>query len=167
VKKCVSTLTFLGVALAFAGCSTGPGATSESWPVGYVERSLLATPQFHAFQARYDTVRVQEDLTEFVGRVREGAEVLVFFGGWCPDSKRDVPHFLKIADRAGFPAGSIKFYSLDRTKKSPDGLTEQFGIQLVPTFIFMREGGEVGRIVESPKTTLEQDMLEILAPRRD
>jgi thiol-disulfide isomerase/thioredoxin len=154
-------------ALAYSGCSAGPGATSESWPVGYVERSLLGTPQFHVFQARYDTIRVQEDLTEFIGRVHEGSEVLVFFGGWCSDSKREVPHFLKIVDRAGFPAGSIKLYSLDRTKKSPDGLTEQFGIQFVPTFIFMREGGEVGRIVESPKTSLEQDMLEILAPRRD
>jgi thiol-disulfide isomerase/thioredoxin len=167
LKKPIVTLTVVGVTLAFVGCGTGPGAASESWPVGYVERALLATPQFHAFQTGYDTVRVQEELTEFVGRVCEGSEVLVFFGGWCSDSRREVPHFLKIADRAGFAAGSIKLYSLDRTKKSPDGLTEQFGIQFVPTFIFMREGGEVGRIVESPKATLEQDMLEILAPRRD
>lgn len=167
MKKGVSTVFVAAVILACIGCSAGPGAASVSWPVGYVERSLLGTSQFHGFQAMYDTVRVQEDLTEFVGRVREGAEVLVFFGGWCSDSRREVPHFLKIADRAGFPAGSIKLYSLDRTKKSPDGLTEQFGIQFVPTFIFMREGGEVGRIVESPKASLEQDMLEILAPRRD
>jgi len=150
-----------------AGCGTAHQVTAPEWPAGFVTRAQLREAPFETFQQRYDTLRVEENLTEFIGRVREGAEVLVFFGGWCSDSMREVPHFLKIADRAGFPPATIKLYSLDRTKKSADGLTDQFGITLVPTFIFLREGGEVGRIVESPKASLEQDMLEILAPRRD
>jgi thiol-disulfide isomerase/thioredoxin len=167
VKILGEAMVCLAAALVLAGCGAGQQTAVPTWPVGYVSRQQLQAAPFEAMKARYDTVHVQADLTEFISRVREGAEVLVFFGGWCSDSKREVPHFLKIADRAGFPPGAMKFYSLDRSKKSPDGLTEQFGITLVPTFIFLRNGGEVGRIVESPRSTLEQDILEILAPRRD
>lgn len=162
-------MTFLlcAGAMLLAGCGSAQQTAQVTWPVGFITRQQLNEAPFGSYQARYDTARVQEDLTEFISRVWDGAEALVFFGGWCSDSRREVPHFLKIADSAGFPAGSIRLYSLDRTKKSPDGIAEQFGIVLVPTIIFLREGGEIGRIVESPRTTMEQDMLEILAPRRD
>jgi thiol-disulfide isomerase/thioredoxin len=102
---------------------------------------------------------------QFVGPLRsvsKGVDVTVFFGGWCSDSKRHVPHFLKIADEAGISADHIRFYALDRTLKSKDGTTERYHIKKVPTFIFSRDGVEVGRITESPETTLEADMLAIL-----
>ena len=95
--------------------------------------------------------------------VQEGVDVTIFFGGWCGDSKREVPRFLRLADQSGFPKSRIKLYALDRTKKSDDGLTEKFGIERIPTFIFLKDGKEMGRITESPKTTLEGDVLTILA----
>jgi thiol-disulfide isomerase/thioredoxin len=137
------------------------------WPVGYVDRHLFDQPAYAAFRKGLDTATIDPQLASFIGEARDGAEVLVFFGGWCPDSKREVPRFLKIADAAKFPPRAIKFYALDRTKKSNDGLTDQFSIERVPTFIFLRGGGEIGRIVETPNVGMEQDMLAILAPRRD
>ena len=156
-----------GLALAAAGCGHAVQSLQETWPVGYVDRKLFDEPRYEAFRAGIDTTKVDGQLAAFIGEARGDASVLVVFGAWCADSKRGVPRFLSVADAAHFPASSVRFYSLDRTKESPDGLTEQFGIQRVPTFIFMRGGGEIGRIVESPKTTLEQDMLAILAPRYD
>ena len=35
-------------------------------------------------------------------------------------------------------------------------------IELVPTFIFYRNGEELGRIVETPEDTLEKDLAEIV-----
>jgi thiol-disulfide isomerase/thioredoxin len=85
---------------------------------------------------------------------------------WCGDSKRELPRFLKIADEAGFPPARITLYSLDRTKKSPDGMTARYGIEYVPTFIVLKDGAEVGRITESPKVSVEADLLTILAAAR-
>lgn len=167
MKNLGVTLLLVAGAMLLAGCGSVQKAGQVSWPVGFITRQELNEAPFESLQSRYDSARVQEDLTEFISHVRDGAEAVVFLGGWCSDSRFVVPHFLKIADKAGFPAGSVKLYSLDRTKKTPDGVAEQFGIQLVPTIIFLREGGEIGRIEEVPRTTLEQDMLEILAPRRD
>ncbi len=36
-------------------------------------------------------------------------------------------------------------------------LRETYGVELVPTFIFMSGEEELGRIVETPEETLEQD----------
>ena len=51
---------------------------------------------------------------------------------------------------------------MGRNKKTPDNLQEGFDLIRVPTFIFFKNGKEVGRFVERPRETLEKDMLKIL-----
>ncbi|HTO93416.1 MAG TPA: thioredoxin family protein [Bacteroidota bacterium] len=130
---------------------------------GWVPREILDTPPYTAFKAGYDTAKIAPEFVPMVRTAKEGVNVIVFFGGWCPDSKREVPRFLRLADEAGIPSTSIRLYALDRTKKSDDGLTAKYGIERVPTFIFLKENQELGRITEFPSTTLEGDVVTILA----
>lgn len=145
------------------GCSAGHLTKQEVIERGWVDRSVLDKPEHHDFKAVYDSVRVGEDYVDMIARADSGIQVIVFFGTWCSDSRREVPRFLKIADLARMPAGMMKLYGLDRSKKSQDGLTDQYGIDRVPTFIFLKGGEEIGRITEVPVTTIEGDMLSILA----
>jgi hypothetical protein len=46
----------------------------------------------------------------------------------------------------------------------PPGIKKEYGITNVPTFIVSYRGMEMGRIIESPKTTLEGDLVELLLP---
>jgi hypothetical protein len=39
---------------------------------------------------------------------------------------------------------------------------EELKVERVPTFIFYRDGKEIGRIIENPKTSLIEDFLEIV-----
>lgn len=91
-------------------------------------------------------------------------QVEIFMATWCPDSKREVPHFLKIIDRAHLnKKAGIKMYALNRKLKMDNDLPEQYGIKRVATFIFLRDGKELGRIVERPQSfLLEEDILTIL-----
>jgi hypothetical protein len=57
----------------------------------------------------------------------------------------------------------VTLYGVDRKKKSPGGTEAQYHIERVPTFIFLKHGEEIGRIVENPQASLEGDMLSILA----
>lgn len=149
--------------VALAGCSSAPVRT-DSTVTGWVEKSMFLTDPGHAgFRARYDTVRVDENLTGMIHSLSEGVEVLVFYGPWCGDSKVQVPLFLRIAEKAGIPDGRIRYYALNRSKSSPDALEKRYAIERVPTFIFLRDGKEIGRVVESPRTTLEGDIVAILA----
>jgi thiol-disulfide isomerase/thioredoxin len=159
-KKLVAPLL---VAVLLAGCAGTVPRSADPVERGWISRDLLSTPSYAAFKTGYDTARVAPEFVGLIAKTRRDVDVTIFFGGWCSDSKREVPRFLKLADAAGIPKERIKLYALDRTKKSSDGLTEKYRIELVPTFIFLKDGEEIGRITETPRTTLEADVLTILA----
>jgi hypothetical protein len=81
---------------------------------------------------------------------------------WCPDTRRDLPRFFKIADQAGWPESRMTLLAVDRTKKDAGGETVKWNVTRVPTFIFLRGGKEIGRVTERPTTTLEQDIALIV-----
>jgi thiol-disulfide isomerase/thioredoxin len=89
-------------------------------------------------------------------------KVVIVMGSWCGDSQEQVPRFYKIIDAIGFLDSNITLYSVDRTKKTEKGETDNLNITLVPTFIFYKDGKEIGRITETPKETIEKDMLGII-----
>jgi hypothetical protein len=89
--------------------------------------------------------------------------VEIFFGTWCEDSQREVPHFLKIIDRSHLcSADNMYLYAVDRNKQLNTNLCNVRNIDRVATFIFYRSGNEIGRIIESPLHTLEQDIYTII-----
>lgn len=155
--------TVVLAACLIAGCGGTVGTRDASIEVGWLPRSVFDEPDNYAFRARYDTVVTDPNLEGLIRNVNAGVNFLVFFGTWCSDSRREVPHFLKIADECGIDSSRIRLYGLDRSKKSSDGLTDRYRIDRVPTFIFLRNGEEVGRITEKPSGTLEADILSILA----
>ncbi|WP_281541078.1 thioredoxin family protein [Maribacter aestuarii] len=117
------------------------------------------TPNFENYSADVTTIlKFQKELKNY--------QILIFLGTWCGDSKREVPRFLKILDIANFPNKNLKIVALDRRKehykKSPTGEEWGLNIQRVPTFIFYKNGKEVNRIIETPNTKLEEDILAIL-----
>jgi hypothetical protein len=56
----------------------------------------------------------------------------------------------------------IDIIAVDRKKQASDVDMTPYSIEKVPTFIFYKNGKEVGRIIETPHTTLENDMQLIL-----
>lgn len=148
--------------LVGAGCASRLERRADPPERGWVDRSVFERPGYEEFRARFDTVQVDEQLAWLIGRGNSGVKVLVFYGAWCSDSKREVPHFLKIMDAARQDPASIRLYALDRTKTSADGLTARYRIERIPTFIFLREEEEIGRIVEKPSTSLEGDIAALL-----
>jgi thiol-disulfide isomerase/thioredoxin len=92
--------------------------------------------------------------------------VLLVMATWCPDSKRELPRFFAIMDGVGLDDAVLTMVGVDRTKKDPEGLTETWGITRVPTFVFLRNGREVGRVVEKlpAGATLEGEIARILTP---
>lgn len=92
----------------------------------------------------------------------ENIKIVIVLGTWCSDSRLQVSHFYKIADSIGISESSIPLICVDETKKAENGLTDHLNIISVPTFIFMENEREIGRIIEAPVNTLESDMVKIL-----
>ncbi len=94
---------------------------------------------------------------EFLRTWPDSIDILIFLGTWCSDSKREVPRFFEIIDAIQNPVFAYTLYGLDRNKRDDEGLAERYGIERVPTFIFFKGQLELGRVVESPRITLEDD----------
>jgi thiol-disulfide isomerase/thioredoxin len=94
----------------------------------------------------------------------KGVSVVMVMATWCPDSKRELPRYFATMDAAGISDAVLTMVGVDRTKKDAEGLTEKHGITRVPTFVFLRDGKEVGRFVEKTPagSTFEAEVAKIL-----
>lgn len=114
---------------------------------------------------RVTTTEVDAETVAALQDVAPGAELDVFLGTWCGDSEREVSRFQKMVEVAGggepFPF-EVTLIGVDRDKAEPAALLEGEDILYVPTFVVRRGGEEVGRVVESAETSLEEDLLRLL-----
>ena len=135
--------------------------------IGLCKRTALDQAPFQEwFEINYEKYQLTPDLMEKFDRNWEGISLDIFMGTWCGDSKREVPRFYKILDELDFPEENLRLVNVDKTpkayKQSPTHEERGKLIHRVPTFIIYKEGKEIGRIVESPVTSLEMDFLQIL-----
>lgn len=131
--------------------------------VGKEDRSALEQAPFASWYTtnykRYTPDTAQLPALE---KALEGITITTFMGTWCSDSKRETPRMFKILDQASFNQDDLELITVDRSKKKPLAYTAGNDIIRVPTFIFKRNGEEIGRIVENPIESLEADMIKIL-----
>jgi thiol-disulfide isomerase/thioredoxin len=114
---------------------------------------------FNSRQAEYTSDK--ETIAKLTDALK-GYTIKGFMGTWCGDSRRETPRFYKILEETNFDENYFELITVNRSKKTPDNLQEGFNIIRVPTFIFYKEGKEVGRYVEYPRETLEKDILKIV-----
>jgi thiol-disulfide isomerase/thioredoxin len=81
----------------------------------------------------------------------DSIQLLTFMGTWCEDSHVIIPKFFSLLDAAGFSKDRITLIGVDRTKKTLSHLAEALGIINVPTIIVLKNGKELGRVVEYGK----------------
>jgi thioredoxin 1 len=93
-----------------------------------------------------------------------GVEIYMLFGTWCHDSKREVPRLLSLLNKLDVPENQINLIGLNFMKNDSQDRGKKFQIKKTPTFVFLRNQKEIGRIVEMPEISLEADLLKILAP---
>jgi thiol-disulfide isomerase/thioredoxin len=93
----------------------------------------------------------------------DSLQLLVFMGTWCEDSHFVIPKLFFLLGKAGFSRDKVTLIGVDRTKKTISHLTEALNIINVPTIIVMKEGKEIGRVVEYGKSGLfDKELGEII-----
>jgi hypothetical protein len=160
--------SILSLATSCATSTTAPAAQAkpEEQPVivGETTREdIEAAPEWMSAEAESEP---DPEACKALASVPPGAEVTVFLGTWCGDSRREVPRFWKAIDIAGGAGADVPFaihyIGVDRKKKEPSAPVTNNDILYVPTFIVSREGREVGRIVEESPHGIEKDLLALL-----
>jgi len=139
----------------------------KSFLLGKISLNALEQEPYGAwYQKSFEAYGVDETLVHLFKKKLAQHQIQLFLGTWCGDSKREVPRIIKILKAADFPMEQLEIVALDRRKgwykKSPGGEERGKNIIKVPTMLFLKNGTEVNRIVESPVESLEEDMAFIL-----
>ena len=135
-----------------------------TWLLGYFKSGQLSRDPYSVwFNKGFDYYNPDsESLNRLLDTDKSGLTIKIVMGTWCPDSRREVPRFMKVLDSWQFPADKVTFIGVDDAKKSPVEEYIKLDIQRVPTFIIYKNNIEAGRIIENPTTSLEQDIVNIL-----
>jgi hypothetical protein len=147
-----------GVVLAAVGIFL---LISSAAPEKIGREKILATGK--EWQEGYDAFKAEPELLEVLGtRADDQTRIDVYLGLWCSDSRRNVPPFIRIMDELK-AAARVNYYTVER---KPAGdvkyFVEDLQVERVPTFIVYRGDREIGRIVENPKVTMLDDLIQIL-----
>lgn len=126
---------------------------------GYAD--LLAQPGFIWMKAG-SQYQVDKDALAVLKKELPKYEMVVLFGSWCSDSHLQLPHLYKVLQEAKMPPEKVTLYGFDRAKKARDTEDRIFHLERVPTIILFQDNKEVGRIVETPRSSLEKDLVELI-----
>lgn len=133
------------------------------------QEKLQQSPYHLWFTENFEEYLPNSGIIRSIDNQLNSYTITIFMGTWCGDSKREVPRFYKILQELNFSTERITLVAVDNRrdfyKQSPGGEHEGLNIHRVPTFIFYKDGKEVNRVIESPKTTLEEDILTILSDK--
>jgi len=156
MKRILFWAAAAGAALLFPLVSAG-GQTAEE----ITKEKILATGQ--EWQEKHDKYEPEADIVDALKtKLGSNLKIDVYLGLWCPDSRNNVPPFIKILDRLGTGV-TVRYFNVPRkASKDIKYYVEELKVDRVPTFIFYRDAKEIGRIVENPKTGLIEDFMEIV-----
>ena len=131
---------------------------------GVCDKKGLQTGEFKSYFKDYYS-EYQPDSATMVN-IRgnlDGITITLVLGVWCSDSKEQVPRFYRLLDGVGFDISNLRQVCVDSSKEACGVDISDLNILKVPTFIFYKDGKELGRIIETPVTSLEKDMLMIIS----
>lgn len=140
------------------------GQNHRSMLVGSVEQQDLLEAPFNSwYSPRYTAFEPNPAAMETIKKnIPDVDNIKIFFGSWCPDSKRELPDFMKILEKSNYELDKVDLIAMDRGKSTPENLEQGFDILMVPTIIFYKNGKEINRFVEYPQESLEKDVAKIL-----
>jgi thioredoxin 1 len=155
----------LTLALATPQVLAQPQATPETTPISQHAYGLISAnallSQYSDFAAEYAAYQVSPTDIAHMQRL-QNVSLLVLFGSWCHDSEREVSRLLKLLHQSDVALESLQLHAVNRQKQHPDGLEQKYALRFTPTIIVLRNGQELGRIIEQPQSSLAEDLARFI-----
>ena len=124
------------------------------------EAILKGFPDWEEVAAVYQP---KPDCLRKLKAIDQAVRIEVFLGTWCSDSKNHVSAYFKILDMTDNPLIQTVYIGIPRDKGARlKYLPPAKNIEKLPTFLVYKDGKELGRIIETPAKSVEEDLLAIL-----
>lgn len=144
-----------------------PDLDNKEVMIGKCNREGLEQGEYGVyFKSQYEIYQPSEKYTKKMQTKINLVDITLVLGTWCSDSKIQVGRFFKVLDQAGYNVKRMNVIGVNRKKQAFTTNIESLNIELVPTFIIYQNGKELGRIIETPKKTLEKDLAKLIKKAR-
>ena len=168
--------TFLPV-IIFTSCSVAQKMVTETKTYettndskskilkGYISRSTIENDSsFKWFKENMKWGTADAAAVQALQSNGTNVHFVVFGGTWCEDTQNLLPVFYRLADKSGLANDKITLIGVDRAKTALNDFHKAFNVTKVPTFIVMKDGKEIGRVVEYGKYgAIDKELGEIVA----
>lgn len=128
------------------------------------KKDIAGDPQFTWYaESRAIYPEPNAEAVKALKENKDSIYFIIFGGTWCEDTHFVLPKFYKIQEAAGFPEDRIALFAVTRDKKIQNPLVESLNVHNVPTIIVMKDGKELGRVVEYGKTGYwDKELAEVI-----
>jgi thiol-disulfide isomerase/thioredoxin len=125
--------------------------------------ALQNDPSYKWYNSSQSSYAPAADVVNTMKAAIGNKQIIVFGGTWCEDTQFILPKFFKLQEQSAFPDNAVSFFAVDRNKKTIGGITDALKIINVPTIIVLKDGKEIGRVVEYGKTgQWDKELMELL-----
>lgn len=136
--------------------------SSEEYRTGLI--SIKELKKYGWFKEEYKNYTVSENTVDSLFGLNN-VKITIAGGEWCSDTRLQLPRFIKILETIQFPRENLEIIFVNKEKQIPE-VYKNLQFKFVPTFIVIdKSGKELGRIVENPSKTFEEDLLKIINQR--
>lgn len=168
-RLCLASV-FLGATLPVMACSDTI-AVRPAKDSGLPELVGILSPQaivgkLPRWRTAHKQASPDPEMSKKLASVGHGADVGVYLGTWCTDSRREVPRLWRALEIAGENHFVVRYVGMDRQRHTPAGLPAGLELDFVPTIVVTRNGRELGRIVESAPRGIETELFALLSGER-
>lgn len=129
------------------------GHPGETVLKGVISKYILENdPSFNWYASNQKSYKPDIAVLNAMEAAKNKFQFVVFGGTWCEDTQFILPKFFKLQEQAGVADKDISFFGVNREKQTLGNVAAAFKIINVPTIIVMKDGKEIGRVVEYGKT---------------
>ena len=153
--------SFLNVLIILSLASLVPSFAAQEEILGPLTREALFEnyPGWQAVAAAYQP---KSDIIDRLRSLGREVRIEIYLGTWCSDSKAHVSEFFKVLEIADTPLIQATCVGIPEAKDKRAPYYAGRDIERLPTFIVFIDGREMGRIVETPERSVEEDLVRIL-----
>lgn len=135
--------------------------------LGKSTRERLQQEPFSSwFNKNYSEYKIDTNQADLLRPNIQNKRFVIFMGTWCGDSRQEVPRIYKLLDHCGVPGAAIQLINVNVYdsvyKQSPTHEERGLNIHRVPDLLIYENETEIGRIIEKPVKSWEEDLLTIL-----
>jgi thiol-disulfide isomerase/thioredoxin len=143
---------------------TFPDSAETKILVGFISKQQLTEDSVFAwYKQNLKYARPNKEYVEIIKPKAYDFQLILFAGTWCHDSQQIVPKYFALLEAAEFPEQKMTIIACDRQKNAPANIQRPLNVVNVPTLLVMKDGKEVGRIVEYGASGLvDKELAEII-----